>query len=384
VESSRHPLPTFAMVGVAVVLTATAGLVAGIAADGTVSPTPPTVIWCPAQPGEATPNEQSCEQPPVDPAAATLRTLADAHQLRVGSAVIVNALAGEDYRGVLGREFNAVTAENAMKWSRTEPVQGDHRRTAADELVEFAWEHGQHAYGHTLVWHKQVPGWVTSGGFSDQELGELLRDRVEGEAAYFRGRVWGWDVLNEALAPDGTLTDTLWSRALGPGYVADAFRWARAADPDAKLFINDFGIAGINAKSDGLYRLVSDLLAGGVPIDGVGFQLHWSLDPLPSSLTENLQRFAALGLDIAITEMDVRMTEPVTPEKLQRQAAIYSEALASCLEVERCVSFTVWGVADAYSWVPRTYPGTGAATLFDASFAPKPAHRAMTETLEQA
>lgn len=310
-----------------------------------------------------------------------LRELADARQIRLGSAVNTEALADASYREVLSREFNAVTPETAMKWSTVEPRRGEYDRGAADDVVAFAEQHGQHVYGHTLVWHKQVPDWVVDAGHDSGRLRDVLRKHVEDEVSYFRGRVWAWDVVNEALADDGTLRDSLWARRLGPGYIADAFRWARAADPDAKLFINDYGIEGVNTKSDAMYALVRRLLAEGVPIDGVGFQVHWSLDPLPESLLANLERFAALGLDVAITELDVRMPEPVTDEQLRLQASLYAQVVDACLAVPRCVSVTVWGFSDAYSWVPARYPGRGAAALFDADHRPKPAYAAVAEVL---
>jgi endo-1,4-beta-xylanase len=128
---------------------------------------------------------------------------------------------------------------------------------------------------------------------------------------------------------------------------------------------------------------VAGLLAEDVPIDGVGFQVHWTLDPLPRSFVENLNRFAALGLDVAITELDARMPEPATPEKLARQAGVYAEAIDACLSVQECVSFSVWGFTDAHSWVSRFYPGDGAAAMFDVDFRPKPAYEAVVDALRQ-
>ena len=310
-----------------------------------------------------------------------LRELADARGIRLGSAVNNEALKDATYRDVLSREFNAVTPETAMKWSTVEPRRGEYDRSAADDVVAFAEQHGQYVYGHTLVWHKQVPDWVVDAGYDTAQLREVLRRHVTDEVSYFRGRVWAWDVVNEVLDEDGTLRDSIWARRLGPGYIADVFRWAREADPDVKLFINDYGIEGVNTKSDAMYTLVRRLQAEGVPIDGVGFQVHWSLDPLPETLVANLERFAALGLDVAITELDVRMPEPVTTEQLRRQASLYAQVVDACLTVPRCVSVTVWGFTDAYSWVPARYPGSGAATLFDADHRPKPAYAAVAEVL---
>jgi endo-1,4-beta-xylanase len=358
-------------IGASGLLAAVVGLAVGLAGrDRVVAEPPAPLTGCP-EPG-------ACA---VGVAGPPLRVLAEPRQLAVGTAVNANALADEGYRTVLGREFNAVTAEQAMKWSTVEPARGEYDRAAADQLVTFAQRHDQRVYGHALVWHKQVPGWVTGGPFSDAETAAVLRAHIMDEVSYFRDRVWAWDVVNEALAQDGSLRDTIWLRRLGPGYIADAFRWARTADPDVQLFINDFGIEGVNPKSDALYALVKGLLAQGVPIDGVGFQVHWTLDPLPRTFTDNLARFAALGLDVAVTELDARMPEPATPERLVRQAEVYGQAIAGCLAVPRCVSFTVWGFTDAYSWVPHAYPGVGSATMFDEKLVPKPAYGAVADAL---
>jgi endo-1,4-beta-xylanase len=360
-------------IGASALLAAVVGLALGFAGRDRVVAEPPA-------PADACPEPGPCAAPA---GGSPLRVLAEARQLIVGSAVNADALAGERYRAVLGREFSAITPEHAMKWSVVEPARGVYRRAAADQLIAFAQERDQRVYGHALVWHRQVPAWVTGGSFSDQQTAALLRAHVRDEVGYFRDRVWAWDVVNEALDEDGALRDSLWLRRLGPGYLADAFRWARAADPDAKLFINDYAIEGINPKSDALYDLVARLVADDVPIDGVGFQLHWNLNPLPGSFVDNLRRFAALGVDVAITELDVRIPEPVTAEKLARQADLYGEVVDACLAVARCVSVTVWGFSDAHSWVPRAYPGKGAAAMFDEDLLPKPAYDAVSEALRQ-
>jgi endo-1,4-beta-xylanase len=308
-----------------------------------------------------------------------LRSLALPHGLRLGTAVNTDALLRDPpYAAVLGREFGTVTAEFAMKWDRLEPSPGVYDWTAADYLIDFATYNGQQVYGHTLVWHEAMPAWLSADVMSRDEAYALLSRHITEVVNHFRGRVWAWDVVNEMLAPDGTPRESLWTRSLGPDYVADALRLARAADPSARLFINDFDIEGINQKSDALYAMVRRWLAAGVPIDGIGFQTHTTTSRgLPASFVANLQRFAALGLDVAITEVDVRIPLPVTAQLLDVQARIYSDAIKSCLSVPRCVSFTVWGFSDRYSWVPAMHPNAGAACVLDADLNPKPAYQAL-------
>jgi endo-1,4-beta-xylanase len=301
----------------------------------------------------------------------------------VGTAVNTTALANDaGYRSAIAREFNSVTPENVMKWETVEPQQGVTDYTAAEGLLRFARANHQVVRGHTLVWHSQLPSWLTSGTFTNEELEAILRRHIFEEAGHFRGRIDAWDVVNEAFNEDGTLRDTIWLRALGPDYIAKAFRWAHEADPHAKLYYNDYNLESIGPKSDAALALVGQLKAQGVPIDGVGFQGHLGIQyPYPDTFGENLKRFAAAGVDVAITEADVRMILPVTPEKLATQATYFGNMMRSCVAVRRCVSFTLWGFTDRYSWIPGFFDGEGAATPFDESLRPKPAYFALRDAL---
>lgn len=319
---------------------------------------------------------------PLAPDWPALRSLMPSN-VRIGTAVNGPALAtNARYRAVLTSDFNAVTAENAMKWGQLQPTRDTYVWRASDDLVAFAQENGLAMYGHTLVWHNSVPPWV-SESWSAEELRELLKQYITTVVSRYRGKIWAWDVVNEVLDEDGSLRDTIWLRKLGPGYIADAFRWAHAADPDARLFINDYGAEGRTGKADGLLRLIRKLRASGVPIHGVGFQAHLQWDKQPVDVTGNLQRFADLGIPVAITELDVRIQLPMTPEKLARQAMLYEHMLAACLAVSTCESFTLWGFTDASSWIPHNYPGYGAACLFDADIRPKLAHSALVRALRE-
>jgi endo-1,4-beta-xylanase len=315
-------------------------------------------------------------KPVPDPATATLRQLAAHTGLRVGTAVDTSALAVDaTYRAAVGEQFDTVTPENVMKWEVVEPQQGVYDFTQADGLVAFARAHGQKVRGHTLVWHNQLPTWLTSRQWTRAELRQVLRQHILTEAGHFRGKIWAWDVVNEAFNDDGTLRDTLWLQVLGPSYIADAFRWAHQADPKAILFYNDFNIEGTNAKSDAVLALLTRLRREGVPVQAVGLQGHLDTQfPIPDGILANLRRFAAAGLDSAFTEADVRSVLPVDATETAAQSAGYSAMLQSCLLVRRCISFTVWGFTDKYQWVPGTFPGEGSAALYDENFVPKPAY----------
>ncbi|MFG1775885.1 endo-1,4-beta-xylanase [Micromonospora sp. NPDC049048] len=329
--------------------------------------------------GQAGPGTAPSGQASAGPA---LRDLMPAN-IRIGAAVDGRLYASDDrYRSTLVTDFNAVTAENAMKWANLQPEPGRYDWTASDQVVALAQSHGQAVYGHTLVWHSSVPSWL-SESWSREQLRSALRHHVRTTVARYRGRVWAWDVVNEVLAEDGKLRDSIWLRKLGPTYIADAFRWAHEADPDARLFVNDYGVEGRSRKADGLFKLVRELRAQGVPVHGVGFQAHLRSNTAPIDATSNLRRFAALGVSVAITELDVRIQLPVSTKKLLDQALLYQHMLKACLAVSTCESFTVWGFTDASSWIASHYPGYGAACIYDSDMKPKPARDALLHELRR-
>ncbi|WP_282700762.1 endo-1,4-beta-xylanase [Streptomyces sp. CC219B] len=318
--------------------------------------------------------------PAAHAADTPLRDLADAKGKVIGTAVTGSKLTGT-YGDIAGGQFNALTPGNAMKWGSVEPVRGTFDWAEADRIVDFAEAHGQQVRGHTLVWHSQNPNWLTNGNWTPAQLRQLMTDHIATEVGRYKGRVATWDVVNEPFNEDGTYRQTLWYNGLGTDYIAQALTAARAADPSAKLYINDYNVEGINAKSTALYNLVRSLKERGVPIDGVGLQAHLILGQVPSTLQQNIQRFADLGLDVAITELDIRMRTPSDSARLAQQAAEYRQVVNACVAVSRCHGVTVWGFTDSDSWIPETFPGEGAATPYDENYAPKPAYYAIAEAL---
>ncbi|MEQ4209400.1 endo-1,4-beta-xylanase [Actinopolymorpha sp. B9G3] len=324
--------------------------------------------------------------------------------MRIGSAVAVDALRDDSsYRETLAREFNSVTAENAMKWQSLEPQQGVFNFGPADEIVDFAEDHDQAVYGHTLLWHNQLPTWLTdgvaSGDITDDELRAIVKDHIQTVVSHYKGRVEAWDVVNEPMADDGSLRQSIFYQHLGPNYIADAFRWAHQADPDAKLYLNDYNVEwsdpadgdfGHYQRHSGYYQLVKNLVDAGVPIDGVGVQGHFSINGYMSRVTEpydlphlveNLRQFSDLGLKTTITEADLGMPMPPDSVKLHAQAYGYTALMQMCLQTPGCERYTVWGFTDNYSWIPGHRAGWGAATLFDTTYQPKPAYQALHATL---
>ncbi|WP_433724524.1 endo-1,4-beta-xylanase [Actinoplanes sp. CA-051413] len=294
------------------------------------------------------------------------------------------------YRKVLAREFNSVSPENQMKWEFIHPERRKYNFGPADAIVKFARQHGQVVRGHTLLWHSQNPAWLAEGEFTKAELRAILKDHITTVVGRYRGKIQQWDVANEIFNENGEYRqENIFIRDLGPGIVADAFRWAHRADPKAQLFLNDYGVEWPGVKVDAYEALAKQLLADRVPLHGFASQAHLSTRyGAPDQLQGVLQRFDDLGLHTAITELDVRMDLPEggvpTAEQLQTQAAYYKTVLDACLAVEDCNSFTIWGFTDKYSWVPVFFPSEGAATVMGNNFERKPAYYTLRDTLAAA
>ncbi|AKH83023.1 endo-1,4-beta-xylanase [Streptomyces sp. CNQ-509] len=328
----------------------------------------------------AAPAEAAGAAGPSATAAASLNELAQAHGKFIGSAAATAHFSDTQYTGILGSEFGQVTAENEMKWDTVESSRGQFNFGPGDRIVDFAQQNGQSIRGHTLVWHNQLPGWVSS--LPSGEVRTAMENHVTQVAGHYAGDIDAWDVVNEPFNEDGTFRNSPFYNAMGTDFVAHALRAAKAADPGAKLCINDYNIEGVNAKSTAMYNLVRDLKAQGVPIDCVGIQGHLAIQyGFPNDLRQNMQRFADLGVDVAITELDVRIQLPVSSEKEATQSQYYANVIDACLAVTRCTGVTVWGFPDKYSWVPDVFPGEGSATLWNDSYQPKQAYNAVVEAL---
>jgi endo-1,4-beta-xylanase len=310
-----------------------------------------------------------------------LRAAADRLGLRMGTAVSAHLLDDPAYRDTAAAEFNTLTHGNELKWESVQPRRGQYQWSGADRVMEFARANDQRVHGHTLVWHSQLPSWVADGNFSEAELTEVTTDHIETTVGRYAGEIASWDVVNEPFDEDGAFRDSVFHRTLGEDYIAQALTTADAADPDARLFVNDYNIEGINAKSDAMYALAESLLDQGAPLDGIGIQGHLIVGQVPGDMRRNIERFTDLGLEVVITELDIRMDLPVTQDKLDRQAADYARVMDACLSVPGCSGVSVWGVNDADSWIPDHFEGQGAALPIDEDNRPKPAYWAISEAL---
>jgi endo-1,4-beta-xylanase len=321
----------------------------------------------------------STPMPTSGPPAASVGPLRDAATGAgkwVGAAVQSGYIASEpDYVATLSRHFSYLTAEYEMKWDPIQREQGVFDFSGGDAIVAFAEANGMRVKGHALVWHGATPPWV--GTLSPPELRDAMANHIRTVASHYRGHVAAWDVVNEAIATDGSgLRDTVFSRGLGPDYIAAAFRTAREADPGALLFYNEYDAEGKGLKSDRVYELVQGLKQGGVPIDGVGMQMHVDATsyPQPADIAANMQRLAALGLLVNISEMDVRIrTAPgSTAQRLDLQKHVFHDIVAVCAAEARCHAVTFWGFSDKHSWIDAFF-GADNPLLFDEGYRAKPA-----------
>ncbi|MGA3106361.1 MAG: endo-1,4-beta-xylanase [Terriglobales bacterium] len=353
---------------------------------------------------------------------ASLRELARASEMLIGTAVRPWALSEAAYSSTLAREFNMVEPEDALKWETIHPQAQTYDFSQGDQVVDFARRHGMKVRGHTLVWHQQNPKWLTEGKFGSSELAEILEKHIKIVVGHYRGKIFAWDVVNEAFdeVHPGELRSTIWrdqpgislteeagGSTGGPGnsgdssrsgsaanrknasyaYIERCFRWAHEADPQALLFYNEAEAEAVNRKSDAIYAMVRDFRERGVPIDGVGFQMHVAnLHADVGSISNNIKRFTALGVQVQITEMDVALPVDAagnaTPEDLQRQADVYRQIANACLSYRGCMAIQTWGFTDKYSWIgSHSKHKQGAALLFDKDYRPKPAYEALREAL---
>jgi endo-1,4-beta-xylanase len=329
----------------------------------TIRPVPSTTT----RPGPST-----STAPPTTGVPGNVSTLGGAAAARgryFGTAIAAGRLNDAGYTAIAGREFNMVTAENEMKMDATEPGRGQFNFAAGDRVAQWARANGKRVRGHTLAWHSQQPGWMQA--LSGSALRQALLNHVTGVATHYRGQVYAWDVVNEAFADGGGggRRDSNLQRT-GNDWIEAAFRAARAADPGAKLCYNDYNIDNwTDAKTQGVYRMVQDFKTRGVPIDCVGLQSHFNNNTVPGNYQTTISSFAALGVDVQITELDIGGSGSA-------QADAYRRVTAACLAVSRCAGITVWGVRDSDSWRSGSTP-----LLFDRSGNKKQAYSSVLNTL---
>lgn len=321
-----------------------------------------------------------------------LRNLANRlpRKIAIGTAVSVNPLfTDQRYQNIAMSEFNSVTLESSLKAQFIHPAANKYDFTDADNVIAMAEANDQAVHGHTLIFAKSNPSWMTDAPKAD--LPKIITDHITNVVGHFKGRVSSWDVVNEPLSEKDEsyvngelgLRQHFWEEAMGESYIDKAFIAARAADPSAKLYINDYGIEHDGQRWDAFFALVKRLKSRGVPIDGVGFESHvyQATDKIDFiTLQTHIKAIAALGLSVRISEIDV------TGKDSGFQSDQYSGVLSVCISEPSCTSYTTWGISDLYgsTTVADRYPLLlGSSLLWDKDMKPKPAYTALQDTLKK-
>lgn len=334
----------------------------------------------------------------------------------IGTAMNEGHITGNDTKSVelIKKHFNSITAENVQKWERIHPEPETYDFELSDKFVEFGLENDMFIIGHTLVWHSQTPNWVFENEDGNpktkEELLQTMKDHIFTVAGRYKGKIDGWDVVNEAVEGDGSMRQTKWMEIIGEKYIEKAFIYANEAAPDAELYYNDYDMWK-KGKYEKVVELVKDLQAKGIKIDGVGLQGHWGLDyPTNDELIASLEALSQLGVKIMITELDLNIlpnpfgytgAEISTNFELRKELNPYPDGLPDSMHVVQSNRYselfnifndykdhisrvTFWGVTDGQSW-QNYWPMQGRTTyplLFDRNFQPKPAFDAVIETVK--
>jgi len=309
--------------------------------------------------------------------------------------VLSDTALGNDrtFANVAANDYHIAGPESTLKFPYIEPSSNNFSFTASDAIINSAMTNGQNARGHTLVWDGDLPSWVTGHTWSAAQLQAIIFNHIDHVVSRYKDQLFCWDVVNEAFSDFGTFRSSIWYDQPGIGYagqgskyIEEAFKRARAADPDAQLIYNDYNAETLNAKSDAIYAMALDFKTRGVPLDGIGFQMHVGVNGRDiSSWRSNLQRFNDLGMKLHITEMDVRV--PVdsngvaTATDLGAQADVYFNVVGAALGFPNFKVVQTWGLSDVYSWIPAYFPGFGAALPLDKKFNRKPAWWALHDVL---
>ncbi|GEM_PF-256472 len=336
---------------------------------------------------KVTPTPVKTSAPP--PQGTSLYQLAAAKGLTLGTCVNSQwfyGQTGSTYENILKSEFGMVVAENEMKVDAIEPSQNSFNFSNGDKLVNFAQSNNMKVRGHTLVWHAQIPSWMQNWNGSRDGLIAAMNNHITKTMEHYKGKVAEWDVVNEACDDSGNgLRRSVWTNKIGNDFIDIAFQTARKADPDALLFYNDYNIEDMGAKSNTAFNMIKSMKERGIPIDGVGFQCHF-INGMSSSqfaaIEQNIKRYAAIGVQVSITELDIRMNDSESQSSgFQTQANNYKSLMEICLRNDNVKTFVFWGFTDKYSWIPGTFPGTGRGLIYDSNLNPKPAYDALKQVL---
>ncbi len=325
-----------------------------------------------------------------------LKELAAKHQIDLGNFAIANRLSEKPYREILTSQFNVALLDNTPNWHFTNyslrPSSDHFDFSQLDELVAFSEAQHMRMQAHHFVWgeEKWLPDWLKNDNYTRQQLLTLLEDHIHTVGNRYAGRIQEWTVVNEAFTRGKHIYGLRdwWQDHIGDSsYIDQSFLWARQADPKAVLILNDFQNESINEISDTMYAYIKDAKSRGIPIDGIGMQMHidGTHPPMKDEVIKNMQRFGELGVKVYVTEFDVNMNDVKadSTDKDQIEYSIYYEMMRACIESKVCPSFSILGITDKETWYnhiglkdPRPLP-------FDWDYQPKPAFYGLRHALEQ-
>ncbi len=293
--------------------------------------------------------------------------------------------ADTQYSRIAAQDFNSITPENIFKPFYLHPERGVFFWDEADKLADYCLNHKKRLHGHTLIWHEQLPEWIKNYSGSSAEWEQIFKSHIQTIVAHFKGRVAGWDVVNEAFNDDGTLRNSIWRQKLGDGYIARAFMYAHEADPDAQLFYNDFDLESNPLKRSAVITFLNSIRQQGVVIDGIGLQTHVNIYfPGADEIAKAMQEVAKAGYKVHISELDIS----INPKggAIQNQAALYQmqaelmvKIIANYRQLPAKVQYgiTVWGISDKDSWIPYYFNREDYPLLYDGNYKPKPVYCAL-------
>jgi len=318
------------------------------------------------------------------------------HDLQIGNFAIPKRLNERPYKNILTSQFNFALVDNQPNWHFTDadlrPAPGKYNFSRIDEVVKFAERNKMPLQMHHYIWgeEKWLPDWLKNGNYSNDQLLDIMHDHIMAVGGRYQGRVREWSVVNEAFTRNSHmfgLRDWWADHTGGMDYIDKAFIWARQADPDSKLILNDFGNESQNDISDAMFNYIKTAKARGVPIDGIGMQMHidGTHPPQKDEVIKNMKRFGQLGIAVYVTEFDVNMNDSHSNDKDRDQieAGIYYEMARACIESEVCHSFAILGITDKETWYNYLGIPDARPLPFDENYQPKPAFYSFRNALEQ-
>lgn len=331
----------------------------------------------------------ACTKPTVEECNDN-QSLYEKSDFPIGAAIGMAELQFDpQYRSIALKQFNSITPDNSFKPDILHPQENSFDFQLADTLVRFCKENNKRLHGHTLLWHSQLPQWMVNYQGSFEDWDRMLEKHIKTIVSHFKGKVTSWDVLNEAFNEDGTLRNSIWFQNLGASYIEKAFRYAHEADPNALLFYNDYGLEYNPNKRKATIKLLNNLRASGVQIDGIGLQAHIFIQfPEPSQIADALKDVANNGYKVHISELDISinpLAQPITDKdkQLQRQAFVIAEVVNHYKQLPPHLQYgiTFWGIADSDSWIRSYFSREDYPLLYDDNYNPKPMYCKLKEAL---